>query len=51
MPRFNRLFKDSNRSSRLGEYKGYYFWSADFIQLKMLSFTVHKDRLKGLLDR
>ncbi|MBU8871602.1 MAG: hypothetical protein KOO60_12120 [Gemmatimonadales bacterium] len=44
------LIKDSNRSSRLGEHKGYYFWSGDYIQLKMLSFTVHKDRLKGLLD-
>jgi bleomycin hydrolase len=44
------LIKDSNRSSRLGDHKGYYFWSADYIQLKMLSFTVHKDRLKGMLD-
>lgn len=43
------LIKDSNRSSRLGEFKGYYFWSDDFIQLKMLSFTVHKDRLKDYL--
>ncbi len=42
------LIKDSNRSSRLGEHKGYYFWSGDYIRLKMLSFTVHKDRLKGI---
>jgi bleomycin hydrolase len=44
------LIKDSNRSSRLGEFKGYYFWDADYVKLKMLSFTVHKDRLKGLLN-
>jgi bleomycin hydrolase len=44
------LIKDSNRSSRLGEFKGYYFWSGDYIKLKMLSFTVHKDMLKGLLN-
>ncbi len=44
------LIKDSNRSSRLGQFKGYYFWSGDYIKLKMLSFTVHKDRLEGLLN-
>ncbi len=44
------LIKDSNRSSRLGTFKGYYFWSGDYIKLKMLSFTVHKDRLDGLLN-
>ncbi len=44
------LVKDSNRSSRLGEFKGYYFWSGDYIKLKMLSFTIHKDRLEGLLN-
>jgi len=44
------LIKDSNRSSRLGQFKGYYFWSGDYIRLKMLSFTVHKDRLKDLLN-
>ena len=43
------LIKDSNRSSRLGAYKGYYFFSGDFIKLKMLAFMVHKDRLEGLL--
>ena len=44
------LIKDSNRSSRLGTFKGYYFWSGDYIKLKMLSFTIHKDRLEGLLN-
>ncbi len=44
------LIKDSNRSSRLGQFKGYYFWTGDYIKLKMLSFTIHKDRLEGLLN-
>ncbi len=43
------LIKDSNRSSRLGEYKGFYFFTGDYIRLKMLGFMVHKDRLEGLL--
>jgi len=43
------LMKDSNRSSRLGTYKGYYFFSGDYLKLKMLAFMVHKDRLEGLL--
>jgi bleomycin hydrolase len=44
------LIKDSNRSSRLGQFPGYYMWSGDYIKLKMLSFTVHRDRLEGLGD-
>ncbi len=43
------LVKDSNRSSRLGKFKGYYFYDGDYIKLKMLSFMVHKDRLAGKL--
>jgi bleomycin hydrolase len=43
------LIKDSNRSSRLGHYKGYYFFDANYVKLKMLSFMVHKDMLEGLL--
>ncbi len=42
------LIKDSNRSSRLGEHKGYYFWDGDYIKLKMLSYTIHKDMLEGI---
>jgi len=44
------LIKDSNRSSRLGEHKGYYFWDGDYIKLKMLSFTIHEDRLKEYIN-
>jgi bleomycin hydrolase len=43
------LDKDSNRSSRLGEHKGYFFYDGDYIRLKMLSAMVHRDRLAGLL--
>lgn len=43
------LIKDSNRSSRLGQYKGYYMWDVNYVRLKMLAILVHKDRLEGLL--
>ncbi len=43
------LIKDSNRSSRLGRHKGYYFYAGDYIRLKTLAFMVHRDRLTGLL--
>lgn len=43
------LIKDSNRSSRLGTYPGYYFFTGDYIRLKMLNTMVHRDRLEGLL--
>jgi len=39
------LIKDSNRSSRLGQFKGYYFYQGDYIKLKTLSCMVHKDRI------
>lgn len=45
------LIKDSNRSSRLGKHKGYYFYDGDYIKLKMLSFMVHRDRLRGVGER
>jgi len=43
------LIKDSNRSSRLGQYQGYYMWDVDYVRLKMLAILVHRDRLEGLL--
>ncbi len=42
------LIKDSNASSRLGRFKGYYFYDSDYVRLKMLSFMVHRDRLRGV---
>ncbi|MFH1142912.1 MAG: peptidase C1 [Candidatus Eisenbacteria bacterium] len=41
------LVKDSNRSSRWGRFKGYYFYSGDYVRLKMLSCMVHRDLLAG----
>ncbi|MBM3316666.1 MAG: hypothetical protein FJY75_02330, partial [Candidatus Eisenbacteria bacterium] len=43
------LIKDSNRSSRQGRFPGYAFYDGDYIRLKALCFTVHRDRLAGLL--
>lgn len=44
------LIKDSSSGSRNNDIKapefGYYFFSADYIKLKMMGFTVHKDALK-----
>lgn len=45
------LVKDSGRSSRKGKYKGYYLFREDFIKLKMLTFTIHKDKLKEILTK
>ncbi len=45
------LIKDSGRSARLGKFKGYYFFRGDFVKLKMLTFTVHKDMLKQILPK
>jgi len=45
------LIKDSNRSSRLGSFKGYYFYRDDYVRLKMLAITVHRDRVTEILDR
>ena len=45
------LVKDSNRSSRWGKYEGYHFFRGDFVKLKMLTFTVHKDIVKNILAR
>jgi bleomycin hydrolase len=45
------LVKDSGRSSRKGQHEGYYFFREDFIKLKMLTFTVHKDMLRGILPK
>lgn len=42
------LIKDSARSSRWGEYEGYYFYREDYVRLKMLSYTVHRDLIAEL---
>ncbi len=45
------LIKDSARSSRWGKFEGYYFYREDYVRLKMLTYTVHKDAVKELLER
>ncbi|MBN1886086.1 MAG: peptidase C1 [Candidatus Krumholzibacteriota bacterium] len=42
------LIKDSARSSRHGEFEGYYFYRDDYIKLKMLTIMVHKDAIAHL---
>jgi bleomycin hydrolase len=44
------LVKDSGSGSRNGPNKGYYFYHEDYIKLKMMTFLVHKDAIKGILD-
>ncbi|MFH0736137.1 MAG: C1 family peptidase [bacterium] len=43
------LIKDSGSGSRSVGDKGYYFYSEDFVKLKMLGFTVHKDIFRKLV--
>lgn len=45
------LIKDSGRSSRHGKFEGYYFYRDDYIRLKMLTYTVHKDAVQGILTK
>ena len=45
------LTKDSWRWARWGRQKGYFFCRGDYIKLKMLAFTVHKDIVKNILAK
>lgn len=49
------LIKDSGSGSRNNDINakefGYYFFSEDFVKLKMMNFTVHKDAVKELLKK
>jgi bleomycin hydrolase len=45
------LIKDSGSSGHEGPYKGYMFYRDDFVKLKMLTFTVHRDAVKSLLKK
>ena len=45
------LIKDSNRSSRAGRVEGYYFYREDYVRLKMLMITVHKDRVTEIISK
>lgn len=45
------LVKDSGRSARRGKHKGYYFVRDDYIKLKVLAFTVHRDAVAAALSK
>jgi len=45
------IIKDSGSGSRNNTHPGYYYYHEDFVKLKMLGFTVHKDLVEDLLKR
>ena len=49
------LIKDSSAGSRNNDINapefGYYFFSEDYIKLKMMGFTIHKDAVKDLIKK
>jgi len=45
------LIKDSARSARRGSFDGYLMYRDDYVRLKMLTFTVHRQFLGEILDR
>ena len=45
------LIKDSGSGARNGNFPGYYFYHEDFVKLKMMTFTIHKDAVKTTLDK
>lgn len=45
------LIKDSGAGSRNNSHPGYYFYSEDYVKLKLLDITVHKDIIKDLLKK
>ncbi|MGA9119414.1 MAG: C1 family peptidase [Bacteroidota bacterium] len=45
------LIKDSSAGSRNNSHPGYYFYHEDFVKLKMMGFTVHKDMVEDLLKK
>jgi len=46
------LIKDSGSGAHNNPYaKGYYFYHSDYVKLKMMSFTIHKDAVADLLPK
>ena len=43
------LVKDSGSGAQNGKNKGYYFYHEDYVKLKMMNVTVHKDAVKDVL--
>lgn len=45
------LIKDSGSGARNGKNKGYYFYHEDYIKLKIMTMTVHKNAVPDLLGK
>lgn len=45
------LIKDSANRAYWGKQKGYFFFREDYIKLKMLEFTVHKDVVQFIMPK
>ena len=45
------LIKDSGSGSRNGKFPGYYFYHEDYVKLKMMTFTIHKDAVSKTLKK
>jgi bleomycin hydrolase len=45
------LIKDSGSGSRNNSHPGYYFYREDYVKLKMLSFTVHREIAEEVLAK
>lgn len=45
------LIKDSGAGSRNNSHPGYYFYREDYVKLKMMGFTVHKDMATDVLKK
>jgi len=45
------LIKDSSSSSFNGKNKGYFFYHEDYIKLKMMNITIHREAVPGILAK
>ncbi|MBT6438519.1 MAG: peptidase C1, partial [Flavobacteriales bacterium] len=45
------LIKDSGSGARNGKNEGYYFYHEDFVKLKTMNFTIHKDAVSEILKK
>jgi bleomycin hydrolase len=45
------LIKDSGSGARNGKNEGYYFYHEDFVKLKTMNFTIHKDAVTSTLKK
>ncbi len=45
------LIKDSGSGSRNGKHRGYYFYSEDYVKLKIMGFTINKNEVLDVLKK